>query len=340
MYPPTVQKSFLLSSDDMECLELYYERRFRKYNLDMPRKKLVKNDLTVLLPVFNEAQSLPHFLPELIKTCKANKWHIIFVNDGSKDDSATLLESIEKEPHITVLQHKVNRGYGGALKTGIAAAKTRYVVTMDGDGQHQISDVEQMLQFAIRNDSDMLIGARNEMEYINVYREMGKWIIRNFTKILVPLPVKDLNSGFKLYRTSLASKYLRLCPDSMAFSDVITLLFVKQGHLVLEYPISVKRRIAGKSSISTYTAFQTIIEILGLAMLVNPLRIFLPLSMICILAGVLWEIPIMLAGRGVSVGSMLAIVLGALFFFLGLIASQLASIRLHLVDTNDELDND
>ena len=79
---------------------------------------------------------------------------------------------------------------------------------------------------------------------------------------------------------------------------------------------------------------------LNLAMLVNPQRIFLPLSIVCISVGLLWGIPIILAGRGVSVGSMLAIVLGALFFFLGLIASQLASIRMHLAlkngNTNSE----
>jgi hypothetical protein len=102
----------------------------------------------------------------------------------------------------------------------------------------------------------------------------------------------------------------------------------------------VKKRIAGSSSVGTYTAFQTIIEILNLAMLVNPQRIFLPLSIVCISVGLLWGIPIILAGRGVSVGSMLAIVLGALFFFLGLIASQLASIRMHLAlkngNTNSE----
>ena len=302
----------------------------------MPRKSLAGQDLTIVIPVYNEAQSLPHFLPELIKTCKARKWQLIFVNDGSRDDSAQVLSQIEAEPFVKVLHHKVNRGYGGALKTGLSSAKTRYVVTMDGDGQHQISDVEAIYQFALKSDADMLIGSRSETEHVNIYRELGKWMIRNFTRILVPLPVKDLNSGFKLYRTELVNHYLHLCPDAMAFSDVITLLFLNQGHLVLEFPISVKKRIAGASSIGTRTAFQTIIEILSLAMLVNPLRIFLPLSVICISVGLLWGIPIMIAGRGVSVGSMLAIVLGALFFFLGLIASQLASIRLYLASNGNK----
>jgi glycosyltransferase involved in cell wall biosynthesis len=296
----------------------------------MPRKTSVGQELTIVIPVYNEEQSLPHFVPELIKTCQLHRWQLILVNDGSKDDSARILAQFDEEPLVRVLHHKVNRGYGGALKTGLSSAKTRYVVTMDGDGQHQISDVEAIYQFALKSDADMLIGSRSEMEHVNLYREFGKWLIRSFTRILVPLPIQDLNSGFKLYRTELVGQYLHLCPDSMAFSDVITLLFLNQGHLVLEIPISVKKRIAGSSSIRTHTAFQTIIEILNLAMLVNPLRIFLPLSIFCITVGFLWGVPIVLAGRGVSVGSMLAIVLGALFFFLGLIASQLAFIRLHL----------
>lgn len=304
----------------------------------MPRKMSAGQGLTIVIPVYNEAESLPHFLPELIMTCKDRGWELILVNDGSRDASAKVLAVYEAEPPVRVLHHKVNRGYGGALKTGLAAVRTSYVVTMDGDGQHQLSDIDAIYQYALKSDADMLIGSRSEMEHVNRYREFGKWLIRNFTRILVPLPVHDLNSGFKLYRTELVQRYLHLCPDAMAFSDVITLLFLNQGHLVLEFPISVKKRIAGSSSIGTHTAFQTIMEILNLAMLVNPLRIFLPLSIFCISVGLLWGIPIVIAGRGVSVGAMLAIVLGALFFFLGLIASQLASIRLHIASLQETAD--
>ena len=298
----------------------------------MPKKIPENRELTVVIPVYNEAESLSHFLPELVNACKANGWSLVLVNDGSRDESAEILSHYEAESFVKILHHKVNRGYGGALKTGLSMAKSRYVVTMDGDGQHRISDIEAIHRFAVQQAADMVIGSRSEMKYINLYREFGKWVIRSFTRILILLPVKDLNSGFKIYRTGLVHQYLHLCPNSMAFSDVITLLFLNQGHLVLEYPISVDRRIAGSSSISTRTAVETVIEILGLIMLVNPLRIFLPISIICISVGLLWGIPIVIAGRGVSVGAMLAIVLGSLFFFLGLIASQLAAIRLHLAN--------
>lgn len=302
----------------------------------MPRKKLAEQKLTVVVPVYNEAASLPQFLPELIEACRSNNWRAIFIDDGSKDGSAEILSGLEEQPFMEVFRHKLNKGYGGALKTGLAAATTQYVMTIDADGQHDIADIPLLLDFAQQTNADMVVGTRNNIKHASPYRELGKWIIRRFTSILVPLPIRDLNSGFKLYQTKLVQQYLPLCPDSMAFSDVITLLFLNQRHLVLEHPIHVKQRITGSSSISTHTAFQTLIEILSLVTLVNPLRLFLPLSILCISVGLLWGIPIMLAGRGVSVGSMLAIVLGALFFFLGLIANQLSSIRLHLAGMNKE----
>lgn len=308
------------------------------YNSIMSDTSQERQDLTIVIPIYNEAEALPHFLPELVETCRTKKWGLILVNDGSRDETAGILAKFSSQPHVKVLHHKVNRGYGGALKTGLLSAQSHYVVTMDGDGQHAAFDLDAMLEFAIKTDADMVIGQRTEMEHVNLYRELGKWLIRTFTRILVPLPVRDLNSGFKLYRTPLVKRYLHLCPNSMAFSDVITLLFINQGHLVLETPISVRKRIGGTSSISTHTAFQTVMEILGLTMLVNPLRIFLPLSIFCISVGLLWGIPIVIAGRGVSVGAMLAIVLGALFFFLGLIASQLAAIRLHLASLSNQDD--
>jgi hypothetical protein len=70
-------------------------------------------------------------------------------------------------------------------------------------------------------------------------------------------------------------------------------------------------------------------------MLFNPLRFFLPVSVSCILLGLFWRIPFMIMGRGVSVGSMLAIVSGLLFFAIGLIASQLSAIRMGMLDQKD-----
>ena len=282
----------------------------------------------MVVPVYNEAASLPDFLPRLVRYCRERDWRLIFVNDGSGDGSLKILRGYENPPQVRVVNHKVNRGYGGALKSGISLADTPYVVTIDGDGQHNPEDIDGLLALAVERDADLVVGNRGQQKSNNWYRQIGKWVIRNFTRILMPLPIHDLNSGFKLYQAELAQKYLGLCPDSMAFSDVITLVFINQHHLVLEHPISVNQRREGRSTIGTFTAVETVIEILNLTMMFNPLRIFLPFSIICIGLGVVWGTRIVLLGRGVSVGAMLAIVTGLLFFVIGLIASQLAAIRM------------
>lgn len=290
------------------------------------------SDLTIVIPAYNEGESLSTLLSELFKLCSENGWKIIIVDDGSTDRTQEVLERFIHQPELLVLRHKLNRGYGGALKSGIQLANTEFVVTFDADGQHKTGEIGNMLAFIQQTGADMVVGARPAESSRSVYRRAGKQIIRIITSILVPNNIKDLNSGFKMYRTTLVQRYLRLCPDSMAFSDVITLVFIRRRHLVLNFPIQVGERAGGKSTINTYTAIDTLFEVLNIIMLFNPMRIFLSVSVMCLTFGILWGIPILLRGRGVSVGAMLAIVTGLIFFFLGLVAEQLAQIRLNSIE--------
>jgi len=294
--------------------------------------------LSVVVPIYNEATCLPGLLAELVPYCRDREWKLILVDDGSDDATPAILKDYEEHPDIKIIHHKVNRGYGGALKTGFLEADTRYVVTIDADGQHEFSDMDELLRFTLEKDADLVVGNRGKQGSSGLYRNVGRWMIRKFSALLMPVHISDLNSGFKLYRTELVQRYLSLCPDSMAFSDVITLVFIKKRHLVLERPITLKKRASGKSTITTFTAIQTVMEIINIAMLFNPLRIFLSLSVLCIGFGFAWGIPILLRGRGVSVGAMLAIVTGLLFFFIGLIAEQLSAMRLGLLDKKMDRD--
>jgi glycosyltransferase involved in cell wall biosynthesis len=288
--------------------------------------------LSVVVPVYNEAAALPAVLEELVPYCRARGWQLILVDDGSTDGTAALLEDCVFLPGVTVLRHKINRGYGGALKTGLLQARTDFAVTIDADGQHTLSDIDELLDFALERDADLVVGKRTDHSHSGMYRNIGKWLIRRFAGLLMPIHISDLNSGFKLYRTPLVRRYLSICPDSMAFSDVISLIFIKKRHLVLEHGITIRRRSGGKSTITTFTALQTVMEIINIAMLFNPLRIFLPLAAFCITFGFAWGLPIMLRARGVSVGAMLAIVTGLFCFFFGLIAEQLSALRMGQLD--------
>ena len=282
--------------------------------------------LTLVVPVFNEEKALDVFLPELTEYCRQRDYALVFVDDGSSDDSAALIETYFDSTQFRLLRHKVNRGYGGAIKTGIRACNTDFLVTLDADGQHRPEDVGRLFEFASKNSADMVVGKRQSGNS-GIYRAIGRKLIRWIAGLLVSLPISDLNSGMKLYRTELAKRYLVLCPDGMAFSDIITLVFVHRRDLVLETGIEVMPRSEGVSTINTSTALDTVFQILNIVALFNPGRIFFPLGVGFVAFGVAWGLPFIVRNEGVSVGTMLLLVFGLIFFLVGLIAEQVAQLR-------------
>ncbi|OFY85733.1 MAG: hypothetical protein A3F72_12340 [Bacteroidetes bacterium RIFCSPLOWO2_12_FULL_35_15] len=284
--------------------------------------------LSVIIPAYNEELALKEFLPAVIEHCHNKHYHLIVVNDGSKDKTAEVLTYLKNSSKgFAIITHKVNKGYGGAIKSGVEASTTKYSITIDADGQHLLEDIDSLLDEAQATDADMVIGNRKGQASASMYRSFGKWIIRKIASILMPLSIYDLNSGMKLYDTGLGKKYIKLCPNNMAYSDIIALIFISQRHKVIEKPIKIQQRLAGKSTISTLTAIDTLREILNIVLLFNPMKIFVPLSILLFLGGVLWGTPIVLAGKGVSVGAMLFIISGLIFFFLGLLAEQISLMR-------------
>src|SRR5262249_18126319 len=282
--------------------------------------------LTIIIPAYNEEQSLKELMPQLLSFCASNNFRLIVVNDGSKDGTKGILDSYREYSFFKMVHHKVNRGYGGAIKSGVELAETDYLITIDADGQHDLRDVLKMYQYLEEKDADMVVGQRDS-KGSSAYRNFGKLLIRMLAKVLMPIHIHDINSGIKIYNTSLAKKYLPLCPDSMAYSDVIALVFISQRHMVLEIPVNILERKLGQSTISTRTAFQTILEIVNILMLFNPLKVFLPLSILSITVGLVWGLQFILANKGLSTGALLAFVVGVLFLLLGLIAEQLSNIR-------------
>jgi glycosyltransferase involved in cell wall biosynthesis len=289
-------------------------------------------DLTIVIPAYNEAGSLPDVMPNLLHFCSSNDVRLIVVNDGSVDATATVLDGFCSQANLTVIHHKLNRGYGGAIKSGIRNVETALVITMDADGQHQLRDVEALYACLKSHDADMVVGNRAGQRDASIYRGMGKSLIRWFARLLLPIHIYDINSGMKIYDAALAKRYIGLCPDHMAFSDIIAMVFISQRHRVLEIPITVLPRHSGVSTISTMTAIDTVREILNIVILFNPMRVFMPISLFLLFFGVIWELPFLFKGMGVSVGAMLLIVSGLIFLFLGLMAEQLSTIRKALVE--------
>ena len=287
------------------------------------------NKLTMIIPAYNEEKSLKVFFPEVVNHCKDQNYKLIIVNDGSTDNTLSFLEKklIEFPDAFKIINHKVNRGYGGAIKSGIWASLTDYVITLDADGQHYLQDVDNLLNKIIDTNSDLVVGSRKGLLSSSKFRGIGKNIIRFVAKLLMKLPIYDINSGMKIYDTKLVKSYLHLTPNTMAFSDVITLTFIHNKHLVIEEPIKIKKRIEGKSTIGVRTAFETVLEIINIIVLFNPMRVFLPMSIFFFIFGISWGSIFFFQGKGLSIGASTLLLISLIIFLLGLIAEQLSAIR-------------
>lgn len=277
--------------------------------------------LTIVIPAFNEAQAIGSVLDRLQTSCADFVQEIIVVDDGSRDQTAHIAE----KAGAYAIRHKQNKGYGASLKTGIRHAQTEFILTMDADGQHRVEDVSGLWELA--ETSDMVVGQRTSLIHSPLWRMPGKWLLWSMANYLTGRKIPDLNSGLRLIRRDVALRYLHLCPSGFSFSTTITMALLSRGYSVAYVPIQVEKRV-GKSTVSITTGLDTIILILRVASLFNPLRIFVPSSLLIGLTGLVWGIPFALAGRGVSVGAMLAIVTAILLFGLGLLCDQISQLRL------------
>ena len=285
-------------------------------------------DLTIVIPCYNEEGNIGSVLQELIPFCETHFCHLIVVNDGSKDGTAKILEQFESE-FFTVVTHKRNRGYGGAIKSGVISAKTDYVVTMDADGQHIPADVIRLYEKRAAMDADMVVGERPVNSDASLYRKIGKKIIFLITRMNVAqdLDVKDINSGMKLYDRNIAVQLFSMLPDDMSYSDTILLLFYKFSCLCTAVPIDIRKRQNGTSTINTMTAVDTIREIMGIALLFSPFSIFCKIVLFFILAGLLWAMRCYLLNSSFSVGSSTCFTVAVVLFFNGLLLEQICRLR-------------
>lgn len=283
--------------------------------------------LSVIIPAYNEEDALRIELPLVVTFCNEQGYKLIVVNDGSKDETLSVCSQFLGEPCFNLVSHKVNKGYGAAIKSGIKHADTDLVITIDADGQHTLEDVVRLHAKLEETDADMVVGSRHGQRSASFYRGLGKKLIRMTAKFLVEVPIKDLNSGMKIYRTDLAKQYIKFCPDSMPYSDIIGLVFVHLRHRVVEEPITIKQRIAGTSTISTMTAIETVRELMNMIMLINPLKVFFTLFWIMFIVSLGWGAPFLLKGRGLSVGTLLGVLSSFIVLLNGFIAEQISRIR-------------
>ncbi len=284
-----------------------------------------KPDLTIVIPVYNEEESIEGDIDTIIETMdKADyKYEIIVVDDGSTDKTAQIVKTKEG---VELIQHSYNKGVGAARKTGILKAKGEIIVMTDGDGTYPNQDIPKLLSYM--NDYDMVVGARvGKNVQWPLLRRPARWFIRKLASYLMVTKIPDLNSGLRIFRKDLSRKFFNILPENHSWVSTITLAFLANGYNIKYVPIDYYKR-KGKSTIhpikDTYNFISLVIRTV---MYFNPLRVFLPLTALILISAVTRTLYDAIVLHRIKESDIMLFLTGLIIGVLGLLADLIVRLQ-------------
>jgi glycosyltransferase involved in cell wall biosynthesis len=280
-------------------------------------------DLSVVIPAYNEQRGIVATLEALRRECPEAE--VLVIDDGSADLTALRARGV---PGVKVISHAMNRGYGGAIKTGVRNASRRCVAWYDADGQHRPQDLLAVAAPVVAGLEDVVIGVRGRDSAVQRDRVAGKWVLALAARWISREDIPDLNSGLRCFRTEVIRRYLHLLPDGFSASTTSTLMVMKRGYRVGYAPIRVHPRVGTSTVRIVADGLRTLQLITRIVVLFEAFRVFTTLGALLFVPGVLYSIVwATFVGQGVPTLGAMMVITGVFTFFMGILADQIAELR-------------
>ena len=210
-----------------------------------------KPDISFFFPVYNDEATVrivAHRAIELLEEV-ANQYEIIIVNDGSPDASGAIADQLAAEnPKISVVHHPLNRGYGAAMKSGIAASRYDIICMVDGDNEYDVFDLKKML--AVRQYYMLIIAFRYKKLY-STKRIFISFIYNTVLRLVFKSPFRDISTGIRLIHRAVVED-LELTSNSPFIGAELTLKSMLRGFPVGEVGIQTFPRDFGQGSATSF----------------------------------------------------------------------------------------
>jgi len=203
---------------------------------EKPSKSNLQNDVEVMvcIPTYNAESTIS----EAVKRCKEFADLVLVINDASTDNS----ESIAREAGAEVLTHKINLGYGGAIKSGLTEAlkrKAKVTITFDADLQHDPQDLPKIIDPILSDSTDIVIGSRflEKSDDVKPYRKFGIKFITKIVNSFSGSNIQDAESGLRSYSLDALKKIVPgLETEGMGMSAEILLKAAVHKLKIIEVP--------------------------------------------------------------------------------------------------------
>jgi len=288
-------------------------------------------ELSFVIPVYNEEENIPQLYKEMAEVCPRleKKWEIIFIDDGSKDGSFSVLKEIQKrDERVKIIRLRKNFGQTAALSAGFDHAKGEIVITLDGDLQNDPKDFPLLIE-KIEEGYDIVSGWRKKRKDRFLTRRLpsgiANWLISWITKV----KLHDYGCTLKAFRKEVI-KNIRLYGEMHRF---IPALASNMGVLITEVEVNHRQRLYGKSKYSLLRFIKVILDLLTVKFLLGystrPLQIFGLLGLASGGAGLILgaylsyqrlTLKMGLSNRPLLLLAILLMVIGIQFITLGLLA--------------------
>lgn len=281
--------------------------------------------LSIVIPAFNESDGIAAALGSLCDALPGSE--IIVVDDGSTDDTAA---RVAEFPRVTLVRHKFNKGYGGAIKTGMRAATRELIAWFDADNEHKADLLKEMVHRIEAGRFAAVLGQRDRS--VSPLRGIGKAIIWMIARLLSVKTGTDLNCGLRVFRREIIRPFIPLLPNGYSASLTSTIILIERKLPFDFCPVTVNPRI-GHSKVALSDGFATMLLVFRIVTLFAPMRIFLPIGMSVSFMGLAYSVWVALReGGGFPVLGAIVLFTGVLIAMLGLIADQISQMRLSEID--------
>jgi len=239
--------------------------------------------LSIIIPVYNEEKNIKktiYKIDTILKKSDLKNYEIIVVDDCSNDSTNQTLK--QSKINFNLIEHERNMGYGASIKSGIKKSKYNVIAITDADGTYPIEEIPEMYKKI--KDFDMVVGSRTGKSVkIPFIRKPAKWFIGKLANYLAGFKIPDINSGLRLFKKDHALRFFKILPNGFSFTTTITLAMLTNDMQIKYIPINYMKR-KGKSKIRPIRDTLNFIQlIIRTVMYFNPLKIFVPVSLILLL---------------------------------------------------------
>jgi len=290
----------------------------------MENNNSIPSKVSVILPAYNEEQSIGETIKEIKKLHPDVE--ILVIDDGSTD--STSQEVIDAG--ATVMRHPHNLGNGAAIKTGLRYASGDWIIMMDADGQHKPADIEKLLEY--KDDYDMVVGARSKGSKTSWHRDLANFIYNWLASYVTKHKIEDLTSGFRMVKNERVRKFIYLMPNTFSYPSTVTMAYLRSGLSVKYVPIQTRAR-KGKSKIKLFQdGIRFFLIITRIATLFSPFRVFLPVSLIFFVTGFGYYLFTYITQHRFTNMSALLLSSSVIIFMMGLVSEQISQMRYDRVE--------